>query len=192
MNASTKIKGNIFRRLRKQLSLATAGNKRYKVQQDFLETITELEQATAQELARSKSEATTAPQRLAQIIETRFAEANFQPLGGEVRFLPPFVQKRLDPAISTINSVTERAQILSDALERTTGLLQAGVEVRLQRLNERIAMYGLVFTVLSGGVFDVASAVAYEGPFQRACFALCRWLLDKFAWMSPAASILGV
>ena len=190
MNASTKVKGNIFQRLWKQLSDATAGSKRYKVQQDFLETITELEQATAQELARSKSEATTA-HAYAQIIETRFAEANFQPLGGEVRFLPPFVHKRLDPAISTINSVTERAQILSDALERTTGLLQAGVEVRLQRLNERIAMYGLVFTVLSA-VFGAASAIAYEGPFQRAFFALCRWLLDKFTWMSPAASILGV
>lgn len=190
MNASTKVKGNIFQRLWKRLSDATAGSKRYKVQQDFLETITELEQATAQELARSKSEATTA-HAYAQIIETRFAEANFQPLGGEVRFLPPFVQKRLDPAISTINSVTERAQILSDALERTTGLLQAGVEVRLQRLNERIAMYGLVFTVLSA-VFGAASAVAYEGPLQRAFFALCRWLLDKFTWMSPAASILGV
>ena len=90
-----------------------------------------MEQSTAQELARSKSEAATAT-AYQEIIETRLEEAEWLPLGGEVRFLPPYVKKRLDPAISTIFSVAQRAQILSDALERTTGLLQAGVEVRLQ------------------------------------------------------------
>ena len=50
----------------------------------------------------------------------------------------------------------ERAQILSDALQRTTGLLQAGVEVRLQRLNERLALYGFVFTV--GGLDKLINA----------------------------------
>ena len=94
--------------------------------QEFLEKITELEQATAQELARAKSEAATS-RAYADIIVTRFEEADYKPLGGEVRFLPPFVRKRLDPAVSTIFSVAERAQILSDALERTNALLQATV-----------------------------------------------------------------
>ncbi len=164
------------------------GKARYKVQQQFLETITDLEQSTAQELARAKSEATTA-HAYHEIIQTRFEEADFRPLGGEVRFLPPFVKKRLDPAISTINSVAERAQILSDALERTTGLLQAGVEVRLQRLNEIITRLGLVFTVLSV-VLGFFSAVAYEGPLQRAFYALCRAALAKFPWTSPLMTIM--
>ncbi len=157
----------------------------YKAQQDFLETITDLEQATAQELARAKSEAATA-MAYHEIVETRIEEAELLPLGGEVRFMPPYVRKRLDPAISTINSVAERAQILSDALERTTGLLQAGVEVRLQRLNERIAMYGLVFTIASV-FFTAASAICYEGPLKRAFEATVRWIATHPVreWLAP-------
>ena len=100
--------------------------------------------------------------------------------------MPPYVRKRLDPAISTINSVAERAQILSDALERTTGLLQAGVEVRLQRLNERIAMYGLVFTIASV-FFTAASAICYEGPLKRAFEATVRWIATHPVreWLAP-------
>ena len=157
----------------------------YKTQQDFLETITDLEQATAQELARAKSEAATA-MAYDEIIETRLEEAEWLPLGGEVRFIPPYVRKRLDPAISTINSVAERAQILSDALERTTGLLQAGVEVRLQRLNERIARYGLVFTFASV-FFTAASAICYEGPLKRAFEASVKWIIAHpiTDWLGP-------
>jgi hypothetical protein len=121
-----------------------------------------------------------------EIVETRIEEAERLPLGGEVRFMPPYVRKRLDPAISTINSVAERAQILSDALERTTGLLQAGVEVRLQRLNERIAMYGLVFTIASV-FFTAASAICYEGPLKRAFEATVRWIATHPVreWLAP-------
>jgi hypothetical protein len=144
-----------------------------------------LEQSTAQELARSKSEAATAT-AYQEIIETRLEEAEWLPLGGEVRFLPPYVKKRLDPAISTIFSVAQRAQILSDALERTTGLLQAGVEVRLQRLNERIAKYGLVFTIASV-FFTAASAVCYEGPLKRAFEASIAWIVAHplADWLGP-------
>lgn len=183
MNKSTTLKGNWFQRTWK--ALAKENVRTYKTQQDFLETITDLEQATAQELARAKSEAATA-MAYDEIIETRLEEAEWLPLGGEVRFIPPYVRKRLDPAISTINSVAERAQILSDALERTTGLLQAGVEVRLQRLNERIARYGLVFTFASV-FFTAASAICYEGPLKRAFEASVKWIIAHpiTDWLGP-------
>ena len=74
---------------------------------------------------------------------------SFTRLGYEIRFLPTFVKKRIDPAVNTMKTVAEQARILSDALERTTALVQASVEVRLQRINERIAQYGLLFTVAS-------------------------------------------
>ena len=184
MNKSTSTSsGNWLTRFWK--NLVKENVRTYKAQQDFLETITDLEQATAQELARAKSEAATA-MAYHEIVETRLDEAELLPLGGEVRFMPPYVRKRLDPAISTINSVAERAQILSDALERTTGLLQAGVEVRLQRLNERIAMYGLVFTIASV-FFTAASAICYEGPLKRAFEATVRWIATHPVreWLAP-------
>ena len=198
LNAKYEMVAQSIRRMNKSTS-TTSGNwltrfwknlvkenvRTYKAQQDFLETITDLEQATAQELARAKSEAATA-MAYHEIVETRLEEAELLPLGGEVRFMPPYVRKRLDPAISTINSVAERAQILSDALERTTGLLQAGVEVRLQRLNERIAMYGLVFTIASV-FFTAASAICYEGPLKRAFEATVRWIATHPVreWLAP-------
>ena len=183
MNKTSTASGNWLERTWK--NLAKENVRTYKAQQDFLETITDLEQATAQELARAKSEAATA-MAYHEIVETRLEEAELLPLGGEVRFMPPYVRKRLDPAISTINSVAERAQILSDALERTTGLLQAGVEVRLQRLNERIAMYGLVFTIASV-FFTAASAICYEGPLKRAFEATVRWIATHPVreWLAP-------
>ena len=183
MNKTSTPSGNWLERTLK--NLAKENVRTYKAQQDFLETITDLEQATAQELARAKSEAATA-MAYHEIVETRLEEADLLPLGGEVRFMPPYVRKRLDPAISTINSVAERAQILSDALERTTGLLQAGVEVRLQRLNERIAMYGLVFTIASV-FFTAASAICYEGPLKRAFEATVRWIATHPVreWLAP-------
>jgi len=49
--------------------------------------------ASAQELARAKSEVTIA-HAYVEIIRSRFEDSGFKPLGGEVRFLPPFVQKR--------------------------------------------------------------------------------------------------
>ena len=124
MNQGAK-KGNFIERMKHRLERA-------KRQQALFETISDLEQATARELARAKSEAALV-EAYVDIINTRFEEAEYSPVGGEVRFLPPFVRKRLDPAVSTIQSVAERAAILSNALQRTTGLLQAGVEVRMQR-----------------------------------------------------------
>ena len=110
--------------------------------------ITELEQAITQLVTRTKLVALTTASYL-EIIELRLAEASFTRLGYEIRFLPLFVKKRIDPAVSTIYAVAEQAKILSDALERTTSLVQASVEVRLQRINERIATYGLLFTIAS-------------------------------------------
>ena len=157
---------NWFRRVGRRVAgfWKNDGKARYKVQQQFLETITDLEQSTAQELARAKSEATTA-HAYHEIIQTRFEEADFRPLGGEVRFLPPLREKKARPGHQHHQLRRGARQILSDALERTTGLLQAGVEVRLQRLNEIITRLGLVFTVLSV-VLGFFSAVAYEGPLQ--------------------------
>ena len=176
MNAST---GSAKRKLR-----------RYAQQQEFLEKITDLEQATAQELARAKSEVTIA-RAYCDIIYSRFEEAQFKPLGGEVRFLPLFVQKRLDPAVSTINSVSERAQILSDALQRTTGLLATGVEVRMQKEYERIAQYGLVFTVL-GVLATLASAVSAGGPLHSFWSHCCAWLMSHAGRFKPLLSFLGL
>lgn len=183
-----------IRRMNSSSAASKEKVRRYRQQQEFLEKITDLEQATAQELSRAKSEVTIARAYL-EIIESRFKNASFKPLGGEVRFLPPFVQKRLDPAVSTINSVAERAQILSDALERTTGLLQAGVEVRLQRLNERLALYGFVFTVL-GVITTVATSVSAGGPlepaFSKFCQLVSAWFKANAQWFQPALSLFSM
>ena len=93
-----------IRRMNSSSAFSKEKVRRYRQQQEFLEKITDLEQATAQELARAKSEVTIA-RAYVEIIESRFDDATFTPLGGEVRFLPRFVNKRLDPAVSTINSV---------------------------------------------------------------------------------------
>lgn len=91
-----------------------------------------------------------------------------------MRFLPPFVRKRLDPAVSTIFSVAERAQILSDALERTNALLQATVNVRLQLNYERLSLYALIFTVIS--VFaTLVTSVTTPGPMQD----IFHWLMAR-------------
>ena len=166
-----------IRRMNSTQGSFTSKSRRYRQQQEFLEKITDLEQATAQELARAKSEMTIA-KAYTEIITRRFEDGSFKPLGGEVRFLPPFVQKRLDPAVSTISSVAERAQILSDALERTTGLLQAGVEVRLQRLNERLAVYGLIFTVL--GVITTLATCGWGTPLEPFIRSTIEWTVKWF------------
>jgi hypothetical protein len=95
--------------------------------------------------------------------------------------LPLFVKKRIDPAVSTINAVAEQALILSDSLERTTSLVQASVEVRLQRINERIATYGLLFTIASVLVSFVTS-IQPNGSLH--------WLyvIAKAKWMAFAAA----
>lgn len=100
-------------------------NRRYRQQQEFLEKITDLEQATAQELARAKSEVTIA-RAYVEIIESRFEDAGFKPLGGEVRFLPPFVQKRLDPAVSTFSSVVGVLHSLLPGVASSDWLLRGG------------------------------------------------------------------
>jgi len=179
-----------IRRMNSSSKASKENSRRYHQQQEFLEKITDLEQATAQELARAKSEVTIA-HAYVEIIRSRFEDSGFKPLGGEVRFLPPFVQKRLDPAVSTITSVAERAQILSDALQRTTGLLQAGVEVRLQRLNERLALYGFVFTVL-GVITTVATSVSAGGALAPVFLKLCSWVTSHAGWFRPALAVFGV
>ena len=168
MNEGSGPKGGVVQRIGRQWR----GDRRRQTQ-EFLEKITELEQATAQELARAKSEAATS-RAYSDIIATRFEEADYKPLGGEVRFLPPFVRKRLDPAVSTIFSVAERAQILSDALERTNALLQATVNVRLQLNYERLSLYALIFTVIS--VFaTLVTSVTTPGPMQD----IFHWLMAR-------------
>ena len=87
LNAKYEMVAQSIRRMNKSTS-TTSGNwltrfwknlvkenvRTYKAQQDFLETITDLEQATAQELARAKSEAATA-MAYHEIVETRLEEA---------------------------------------------------------------------------------------------------------------------
>ena len=137
-----------YEALASQLRRSKATARGHKTQQEFVTQITELEQAVTQLLTRTQLTALTT-QAYTDIINLRLAEARFTRLGYEIRFLPTFVKKRIDPAVNTIKTVAEQARILSDALERTTALVQASVEVRLQRINERIAQYGLLFTVAS-------------------------------------------
>jgi|TARA_B110000003_G_scaffold88253_1_gene90312 uncharacterized membrane-anchored protein len=137
-----------YEMLSRELRRSKATARGHKDQQEFVTQITELEQAITQLVTRTKLVALTTASYL-EIIELRLAEASFTRLGYEIRFLPLFVKKRIDPAVSTIYAVAEQAKILSDALERTTSLVQASVEVRLQRINERIATYGLLFTIVS-------------------------------------------
>jgi hypothetical protein len=182
MNQGAK-KGNFIERMKHRLERA-------KRQQALFETISDLEQATARELARAKSEAALV-EAYVDIINTRFEEAEYSPVGGEVRFLPPFVRKRLDPAVSTIQSVAERAAILSNALQRTTGLLQAGVEVRMQRNYETMSLYALMFTIV--GVIITAVTACIEGGALRPAFlAFCRWTGDVLAKAGAAFSGIGV
>lgn len=137
-----------YETLSRELRRSKATSRGHKDQQEFVTQITDLEQAITQLVTRSKLVALTAASYM-EIINLRLSEAGFTRLGYEIRFLPLFVKKRIDPAVSTINAVAEQALILSDALERTTSLVQASVEVRLQRINERIATYGLLFTTAS-------------------------------------------
>ena len=137
-----------YEALSRELRRSKATSRGHKDQQNFVTQITELEEAITQLVTRTKLVALTVASYL-ELIELRLGEAGFTRLGYEIRFLPLFVKKRIDPAVSTINAVAEQAKILSDALERTTSLVQASVEVRLQRINERIATYGLLFTSLS-------------------------------------------
>lgn len=145
-----------YEALSRELRRSKATSRGHKDQQNFVTQITELEEAITQLVTRTKLVALTVASYL-EIIDLRLSEAGFTRLGYEIRFLPLFVKKRIDPAVSTINSVAEQAKILSDALERTTSLVQASVEVRLQRINERIATYGLLFTSLSVFVTFVSS-----------------------------------
>jgi len=147
-----------------QLRRSKATARGHKMQQEFVTQITELEQAVTQLLTRTKLTALTAQSYL-DIINLRLSEASFTRLGYDIRFLPLFVKKRIDPAVNTINAVAEQAEILSDALERTTALVQASVEVRLQRINERIAQYGLLFTVASVLV-SLLSSVQPQGSLH--------------------------
>jgi len=157
---------------------------RYRQQQEFVERITNLEQAVEQELTRSKSEAMVV-KSYEGVISSRLSEAGYTPLGGEVRFLPYFVSRRLEPAINSINGVAERAQILSDALERTTATLQAGVDVRTQRLSERLTLYGLIFASIS--VFITGfNSISPNGALHLPYKAFCKWLaalIRDSAWL---------
>ena len=145
-----------YETLSRELRRSKATSRGHKDQQEFVTQITDLEQAITQLVTRSKLVALTAASYM-EIINLRLSEASFTRLGYEIRFLPLFVKKRIDPAVSTINAVAEQALILSDALERTTSLVQASVEVRLQRINERIATYGLFFTLASLAVSFMTS-----------------------------------
>lgn len=133
------------------LRKSRASNTNYRNQQEMLTQVADLESAVADVVAKTKMLALSA-QAYNQIIELKFNEAQFKRLSYSARFLPLFVKKRLDPALSTIFFASEQAEILSAALSRTTNLIQAAVEVKLQRLNESIALYGLIFTVASVGL----------------------------------------
>jgi hypothetical protein len=69
--------------------------------------------------------------------------------------------------------------------------LQAGVEVRLQRLNERLALYGFVFTVL-GVITTVATSVSAGGPLAPVFLKLCSWVMSHAGWFRPALAVFGV
>jgi uncharacterized membrane-anchored protein len=171
-----------YEALTRELRRSRATSRGHKEQQNFVTQITELEQAITQLVTRTKLVALTAQSYL-EIVDLRLSEAAFTRLGYEIRFLPLFVKKRIDPAVSTINAVAEQALILSDSLERTTSLVQASVEVRLQRINERIATYGLLFTIASVLVSFVTS-IQPNGSLH--------WLyvIAKAKWMAFAAAAM--
>jgi len=116
------------------LRKSRASNTDYRNQQEMLTQVADLESAVADVVAKTRMLALSA-QAYQQIIELKFTEAQLKRLSYSARFLPLFVKKRLDPALSTIFFASEQAEILSAALSRTTNLIQAAVEVKLQRLN---------------------------------------------------------
>jgi hypothetical protein len=162
----------------------------------MLTQVADLESAVADVVAKTRMLALSA-QAYQQIIELKFTEAQLKRLSYSARFLPLFVKKRLDPALSTIFFASEQAEILSAALSRTTNLIQAAVEVKLQRLNESIALYGLIFTVASVGLGLLQAwrigNLGWLINFTKTCFLkTMAWILSNFGHLFEHFHIYGL
>ena len=178
------------------LRKSRASNTDYRNQQEMLTQVADLESAVADVVAKTRMLALSA-QAYQQIIELKFTEAQLKRLSYSARFLPLFVKKRLDPALSTIFFASEQAEILSAALSRTTNLIQAAVEVKLQRLNESIALYGLIFTVASVGLGLLQAwrigNLGWLINFTKTCFLkTMAWLLSNFGHLFEHFHIYGL
>ena len=178
------------------LRKSRASNTDYRNQQEMLTQVADLESAVADVVAKTRMLALSA-QAYQQIIELKFTEAQLKRLSYSARFLPLFVKKRLDPALSTIFFASEQAEILSAALSRTTNLIQAAVEVKLQRLNESIALYGLIFTVASVGLGLLQAwrigNLGWLINFTKTCFLkTMAWMLSNFGHLFEHFHIYGL
>ena len=178
------------------LRKSRASNTDYRNQQEMLTQVADLESAVADVVAKTRMLALSA-QAYQQIIELKFTEAQLKRLSYSARFLPLFVKKRLDPALSTIFFASEQAEILSAALSRTTNLIQAAVEVKLQRLNESIALYGLIFTVASVGLGLLQAwrigNLGWLINFTKTCFLkTMAWILSNFGHLFEHFHIYGL
>ena len=178
------------------LRKSRASNTDYRNQQEMLTQVADLESAVADVVAKTRMLALSA-QAYQQIIELKFTEAQLKRVSYTARFLPLFVKKRLDPALSTIFFASEQAEILSAALSRTTNLIQAAVEVKLQRLNESIALYGLIFTVASVGLGLLQAwrigNVGWLVEFTKTWFLkTMAWILSNFGHLFEHFHIYGL
>ena len=178
------------------LRKSRASNTDYRNQQEMLTQVADLESAVADVVAKTRMLALSA-QAYQQIIELKFNEAQLKRLSYSARFLPLFIKKRLDPALSTIFFASEQAEILSAALSRTTNLIQAAVEVKLQRLNESIALYGLIFTVASVGLGLLQAwrigNVGWLMEFTKTCFLKAMaWILSNFGHLFEHFHLYGL
>ena len=178
------------------LRKSRASNTDYRNQQEMLTQVADLESAVADVVAKTRMLALSA-QAYQQIIELKFTEAQLKRVSYSARFLPLFVKKRLDPALSTIFFASEQAEILSAALSRTTNLIQAAVEVKLQRLNESIALYGLIFTVASVGLGLLQAwrigNVGWLVEFTKTWFLkTMAWILSNFGHLFEHFHIYGL
>jgi hypothetical protein len=178
------------------LRKSRASNTDYRNQQEMLTQVADLESAVADVVAKTRMLALSA-QAYQQIIELKFNEAQLKRLSYSARFLPLFIKKRLDPALSTIFFASEQAEILSAALSRTTNLIQAAVEVKLQRLNESIALYGLIFTVASVGLGLLQAwrigNVGWLMEFTKTCFLKATaWILSNFGHLFEHFHLYGL
>ena len=178
------------------LRKSRASNTDYRNQQEMLTQVADLESAVADVVAKTRMLALSA-QAYQQIIELKFTEAQLKRVSYSARFLPLFVKKRLDPALSTIFFASEQAEILSAALSRTTNLIQAAVEVKLQRLNESIALYGLIFTVASVGLGLLQAwrigNVGWLVKFTKTWFLkTMAWILSNFGHLFEHFHIYGL
>ena len=178
------------------LRKSRASNTDYRNQQEMLTQVADLESAVADVVAKTRMLALSA-QAYQQIIELKFTEAQLKRVSYSARFIPLFVKKRLDPALSTIFFASEQAEILSAALSRTTNLIQAAVEVKLQRLNESIALYGLIFTVASVGLGLLQAwrigNVGWLVEFTKTWFLkTMAWILSNFGHLFEHFHIYGL